>query len=524
MTPTPEADSRAPSQPEFDRIVARRPVGNDAPVRRAHGNAEAASRVSAISFWIGVGVLVVLAALAFWLLPHLVSKREPGTKPAPVADAAAPATEDATPAPPPAATEPAKPIWDDASALEMRAAAQAAQKRYEEQMAQLPSHGVDRWASPEVNAAKAQAESGGKAFAAKDFTTSRSSYESAATATAKLLSEVPQRLAAALVSGAQALEAGDKAAAQQSYELALALDAGNASAQRGLKRVGSLDAVRAKLETANTLEKSGDVAGARMAWQQALALDPETQPARDALARLDAQASEAEFQRAMGETLSALDRAQYDTAELRLSRARKLRPNDAAVQQATQRIAEARRAQKLVALEREAAAQSASEDWSGAVSSYRAALQLDSTVAFARDGLARTEPRAALTQQLQGFIDHPARLNSAAVAAEAERTLTQARALPAPGPRLGSQITALSNALGAASKPLTVQLRSDNQTEVTIYKIGPMGKFTTRDVQLKPGRYVAVGSRAGYVDVRREFDVAAGASRVELEIRCEERL
>ena len=59
-----------------------------------------------------------------------------------------------------------------------------------------------------------------------------------------------------------------------------------------------------------------------------------------------------------------------------------------------------------------------------------------------------------------------------------------------------------------AAKPVRVRLQSDNQTEVTIYKVGKLGYFTDLELELRPGRYVAVGIRAGYQDVRTEFQVA----------------
>jgi len=74
--------------------------------------------------------------------------------------------------------------------------------------------------------------------------------------------------------------------------------------------------------------------------------------------------------------------------------------------------------------------------------------------------------------------------------------------------------------LDQASTPVSVTLRSDNLTAVTVYRVGELGNFTERALQLKPGRYVVVGTRSGYRDVRRELNVAPGAAPAVLSIQC----
>lgn len=514
----------APQPPaDFERIVPRRPVGTTHHAPAAHDDRDAAARLSATAFWIAAAALAVIALLVFVMLPRWMEY--PQNRPKPVAPPAA-ANAPPTPAPAPAQVPatPARPAWDDPDLLAARAAAQTARTQYQDRSAQLQSHGVSRWGASALAQAAERAAAGESAFAARDFQAARNAYEAAAAGTAALLAEVPKRVAAALDSGQRALEAGDKAAALDAFQLAQAIDPDSAAASRGLERVASLDSVRAHIDSARRLEQAGDLAGARSAWKQALALDPDMRSAQEALARIDADARETTFRRVLGEALAALDHGQYELADKRLAQARTLRPGDPGVQQASARLAEARRAQALAGLQRQAAAQVAAEDWRGAVDSYRKALQIDPSIAFAADGLASAEPRAALAQRLQDLVDRPERLASPGVAAEAERTLADARAVRSPGPRLNAQQLALERALAAAATPVSVQLRSDGKTEVTVYRIGTLGRFQTHALELKAGRYVAVGTRVGYRDVRQEFEVAAGAQNLTVDVRCEEPL
>jgi len=50
---------------------------------------------------------------------------------------------------------------------------------------------------------------------------------------------------------------------------------------------------------------------------------------------------------------------------------------------------------------------------------------------------------------------------------------------------------------------------SDNLTEVSVYRVGRLGRFTAQELLLRPGRYTVVGTREGYKDVRQEVPCEA---------------
>ena len=52
--------------------------------------------------------------------------------------------------------------------------------------------------------------------------------------------------------------------------------------------------------------------------------------------------------------------------------------------------------------------------------------------------------------------------------------------------------------------------------------LGPLGTFTSRTVELRPGAYVVVGTRDGYRDVRRNVRVDASGGGGPVSVRCEE--
>ena len=82
----------------------------------------------------------------------------------------------------------------------------------------------------------------------------------------------------------------------------------------------------------------------------------------------------------------------------------------------------------------------------------------------------------------------------------------------------------LDRLIELATTPIQVTLISDEETEVTVYRVGELGSFATMELALAPGRYTAVGQRRGYRDVRQTFNVLPGNDPAPITIVCAERI
>jgi hypothetical protein len=67
-----------------------------------------------------------------------------------------------------------------------------------------------------------------------------------------------------------------------------------------------------------------------------------------------------------------------------------------------------------------------------------------------------------------------------------------------------------------------VELVSDGETQVTVFRVGRLGSFERRELELRPGTYTVMGSRVGYRDVRIDFRVAPEIELEPIVVRCEE--
>ena len=80
----------------------------------------------------------------------------------------------------------------------------------------------------------------------------------------------------------------------------------------------------------------------------------------------------------------------------------------------------------------------------------------------------------------------------------------------------------MTSLIGAAEQPVRLALQSDSVTEVTIYRVGKLGAFERREMDLLPGKYTVVGTRAGFRDVRRDLTILPGQAPAPVVIRCED--
>lgn len=452
--------------------------------------------------WLALAVVAVLGLVVVLVLPQLVSGPT----------AVTPAKVATEPASPPPAMDP----------LAARQAAEQSLQAYLQLRARLELDNAAHWGEPEWGHAAQAATAGDRLFGQRQFGMAAESYGAALQGLQTLESERGQRLATALESGRQALDADNGPVAAQHFETALAIDPANALAQAGLPRAQARPELLRLLAAGAQAESANDPAAAQAAYRDAVQLDAAYAPAADALQRVTEQVTDSAYRDAMSRALTALDAGQLQAAGTALQEAAALKPDDPAVRDAQRQLAQASRQARLASLRRQATAKTRNEGWAAATALYRKALGIDAHAGFARDGLAHAEDRLRLHQQLDHYLADPDRVYSEKPLANAEQLLESAGSAPATEPQLAGKIDRLQRLVSTARTPVQVTLSSDGLTSVVIYHVGRLGQFTRQQLELRPGTYTVVGSRVGYRDVRRTITVVPGRNLPAVDIRCEE--
>jgi tetratricopeptide (TPR) repeat protein len=461
-----------------------------------------------------VALGLVAVGVVFFVLPKIVEREQPA-KPAPAVATVAPKAEE----------QPAqKKELDFAALAKAKQAAEELRAAIDERLQKLNERAAAQWGGEEFNRANSLLAAADQDASAREYTAAEQKLNEITPLLDAVEKRAPQVLAEQLKAGAEALKQGRSEDAKGAFELALKIEQNNQVASRGLKRAGTLDQVLALLAQAEGQEKEGNATAALDNFRKALALDSEATRASEGIARITSRQAADAFASAMARGYSALAATNYSQAREAFEAARRIRPDAPEIPQALRQIEQEQRTNAIGVKLQQAQQLESQEKWAEALKEYRSVLELDSTVAAANDGVARTSPRASLNEQLEMYLTQPERLFSQSVRAVAKETLARASSIANPGPILSRQIKTLGEWLARADVPVPVALRSDNVTQVTIYRVGVLGAFEQRSLELVPGSYTVVGTRPGYRDVRREISVMPGAAPEPVEIRCEDKI
>lgn len=389
-------------------------------------------------------------------------------------------------------------------------------------METLDKRAVQRWGGLRFKQAQAAYAEGDAAYLARDYDTARARYAAAIEIVEPLLDEVDQIFASTFADATQALADADAVEALRLFELAVAISPSHAAAQAGYARAQNLETVMSLTDQGFEFENNLELEAARESFAKAVELDPEWEPARVGLERVQLTIRQMEFDQRMTEGLTALSERDYSGARAAFRMAQKLKPESREPADGMLQVDQGIRLDRIAALENKAQQEERDEQWEMAVETYKNVLEIDSNLLFAQEGLGRAQEMSALHAQLDEYIADPDSLSAAATMSRATRLVVDITRMPTIGPRLAEQRDQLSRLLKRAATPLTVRLISDNATDVAIYKVGKLGSFETRELDLRPGTYVAVGSRPGYRDVRLEFRVSPEMDLQPIVVRCEE--
>jgi len=483
------------------------PLAGPAPVRPA---AAPTSRPGAMVWvWAAFAVLLMLLAAVVFVLPSQVAKQ-----PRPVTeevnqDLAAPAAEEA-------------PTVDLELLAASKKAADEAMLVYQRRRRELLERGAEEWGGSGLADAAVAADAARRAFRGAAYDEARQGWDEAAGKLSALDRRGDELLAAARARGQAALVRGDRELAEQEFQLALRLDPQDQVALKGLERAPRIERVIQLMREGERLEASGRLRDAASVYRQAADLDPELKEAGAAVARVDAALVQRGFADAMSRGYRAIDSGDFDAAVKAFEQAARVRPGAPEPDAGLEAARAARTLSKVQTLATKAGEMEQAEQWRQAAEAYQQILAIDAGVILASQGLERTRARAEIDESLQAFLADPERLYAPDGVERARAALAAGGKVAEPGPRLRAQMIALDAMVDKALRPVQVWLESDNLTEVVVYRVGRLGSFERKNLELRPGDYTVVGTRAGYRDVRRQLQLRPGMDRMSVSIRCEE--
>jgi tetratricopeptide (TPR) repeat protein len=459
--------------------------------------------------WVALAVVLLAGAVGvFVLLPRWVDNG-PSAPAAATPVASAPA-------------EPAAPKLSPEQIAALKAQAESLLAALLPQQQKLTAQHPDGWGGEQWKRYSELGRNGDDAYLANSFQDAIQAYTEAAALGEQLLKLSAEIEKSALAAGRDAYAAGNAELATKQFDVVLGINPDNAAAKAGLAAAKKLPQVLELVRNGDAARTAGRLKEAAEDYRGALAIDPSWPAARNALDDVIQSIKSNEFADLMSAGQNALAEQDFNAAADQFHAALKVRPQSKEAQDGLTEAEQGLKLDKISLTEARALAFERRELWDRAIEQYQAALKIDPTLAFAQTGLERARARQGLEAKLVNLIDNPRLLFGDSVLKSAQALLEEAQAQPDAGERLKGQIEQLGALIKAATTPVTVTLHSDAMTEVTLYRVGALGTFAEKTVELRPGVYTAVGSRDGYRDVRQTFTVLPGRETPAVRVVCVE--
>lgn len=324
--------------------------------------------------------------------------------------------------------------------------------------------------------------------------------------------------------GTAAFNAGNLETARQLLSIAQQIEPDDPALADMLSRASSLEVVQTLLGEGNAAEDEGNFDRALTQYENALALDAAWPATQAAISNVRERIRERNFASWMSEGFAALTRQDFDGAKGAFEAALAIKPDSAEVRDGLSQAAFIKLAAQLKTLETTAREQVAAEDWTGARSSYAAMLALDPSLVLAAEGRDNAVNRQQLDDEISYYISNPLLLTSDAEYEKAKGLISKGSRLGGTEGRLAAQIIELTTQLTQARIPVNLEVRSDNQTNLSVASVGALGRIRTRELQLYPGVYTIVGKRRGYKDVSTRVTLLAGSEPEPVFVSCSEKI
>jgi len=388
--------------------------------------------------------------------------------------------------------------------------------------ARAESDNIGIWAADEYKEILNSIGQADHSFKASNYDEAMLRYEKALSQLSSLLESESDIFKKSIFNGQQALAEEHSEEALRHFSIAMAIDPDSPDAQNGLKRAGTLKTVVSMYKEAQRHEQLQEFKDAETLLEDILGIDETYLPAKDTLADIRAIIRDQQLTQDLGVFYSSLEEGNLSLAQQKLNSLSKLASSHPEVIRAEELLTIHLEAARINQLQERAENQSRQEKWKDALSTYEEALTIAPDALFAVNGRDNAAKRLELDTAMIDVLNQPQRLQDKNSREAAARLVHYAEQFTAEGPRLNDQIARLKDMLVFAETPVPVTIESDGLTEISIYHVGRMGRFRSRQLILHPGTYTVVGSRVGFRDTRTTIEVDPNNADNRFFIQCKE--
>ena len=370
---------------------------------------------------------------------------------------------------------------------------------------------VETWSKEEYSIILSKKQQGDDLFDQGFYGKAKLSYQSAIKESEELVKEGKNLFSSYVKQGYILLDQEKDEEAKIQFENALIIIPNDRNALIGVERASVFKEVVKFQKEAELFIKVGDFNDALQSVNKAAQLDSINQKTKNLRISLDKLILDRNLNEAIDDGYFYLEKKDYQNARASFERAIKINKLSQSALTGIDLVVEGEKRLKINADRLMAEKYFFEEKFSKSVSYYSSILKIDSTLAFANDGLSRANQYINLEKKIDRYLNRPDRLASKAVFIEANQLLAQLRGLKF-GERLAKKRQDLIVILDDYSSLVTLRITSDNRTQISIQNGENLGVFFDKELKIYPGKYTFVGKRKNYVTVRRVLEIRAATS------------
>jgi len=359
-------------------------------------------------------------------------------------------------------------------------------------------------------------------FSIADYAGAVNSIEELTQRAQTMISDSQQEFEQAMSIAQSAYDADQYDDAKFQIANALMLDKTSVEAETLSTKIDKLPEILALLEKINTARVENKPEKELNLIKELIKLAPDREAVVERKQVLIDTINNKNFKSYIAQSYQAINQGNADKAKQEIIAAKRISPNRPEIRDAVLALQELEKKQRLETYRQKAQSAIASDDWVTAKKQLELALREQADDKAIQKSLLKATAIIALDNEFEKQIKNPYRLSNMQLVSTMKDKISQASVFVDASPSLNKKINELSHLIESMNKKVSVEITSDNQTNILVRGVGIVGITQLKTIQLTPGRYTFEGKRKGYKSKLIDVLIPYDQTSYSLSIYCDE--
>ncbi|RKZ96242.1 MAG: hypothetical protein DRQ42_04725 [Gammaproteobacteria bacterium] len=359
-------------------------------------------------------------------------------------------------------------------------------------------------------------------FSIADYAGAVNSIEELTQRAQTMISDSQQEFEQAMSIAQSAYDADQYDDAKFQIANALMLDKTSVEAETLSTKIDKLPEILALLEKINTARVENKPEKELNLIKELIKLAPDREAVVERKQVLIDTINNKNFKSYIAQSYQAINQGNAEKAKQEIIAAKRIFPNRPEIRDAVLALQELEKKQRLETYRQKAQSAIASDDWVTAKKQLELALREQADDKAIQKSLLKATAIIALDNEFEKQIKNPYRLSNMQLVSTMKDKISQASVFVDASPSLNKKINELSHLIESMNKKVSVEITSDNQTNILVRGVGIVGITQLKTIQLTPGRYTFEGKRKGYKSKLIDVLIPYDQTSYSLSIYCDE--